>query len=171
MAAALNCTVGHVVASGVCFLKRLQLDRVQRLSRTGCRDLRFTEERFEADLRPGFEAAGVGQDFVERAKAGFDDVGFQRSHRGALDVEQVDHAQVDLADFGCVVVDQADARSGVAGVDRDFLGQLAAHAFFIGGRGMADVRRGQSSAEMCPPMPTLVLLCSRPSPCPLPRVY
>ena len=51
--------------------------------------------------------------------------------RGSLDVAQVDHAQMDLADRRFVVVDQADDRLGVGRVDDDFLVQLAPHAFAV----------------------------------------
>ena len=56
-------------------------------------------------------------------------------HVRAVDVENMDHAQVDSADRGFVVVDQSRAALGVRRVDRDLFGQLAAHPFVIRGRG------------------------------------
>ena len=46
---------------------------------------------------------------VDGAEAALDDLRLPRVDRRALDVEDVDHAQVDAAHLGLVVVDQADA--------------------------------------------------------------
>ena len=99
------------------------------------------EQCLQADLRPAFESAGVGQQFSDRSEAGCGDIGFERADLRALDVHDVYHAQVHLADFGLVIVDQPHASLARGRVDRDFLGQLAAHAFGIGGRGMLVARR------------------------------
>ena len=53
-------------------------------------------------------------------------------HGRPLDIEDVYDAQVDAADLGHVVVDQANAARRIGRVDRDLFVQFAAHAFLIG---------------------------------------
>ena len=80
---------------------------------------------------PSGDEAGVGQPVL----AGRD--------LGAVQVVNVDHAQVDPADGRCVVVDQADATQSVPGLPiGDLLVQLAAQGHLVGVQGRAAVGVG-----------------------------
>ncbi len=47
----------------------------------------FLEQRLQADLRPGFEAAHVGQQLLDWLEAAFDQLRFTRTHGRRIDVE------------------------------------------------------------------------------------
>lgn len=65
---------------------------------------RGAEQRLETDLRPGLESRQIGQQLLDRPEAAVDQFALARAHVGRLDIEQVDDAQVDLADLRQVVV-------------------------------------------------------------------
>ena len=96
--------------------------------------LLFAHRRTMRGCRFGtsFEGGQVGEDLGEGLEAALEDVGFAGADGGIFYVKQVDDAQVDAADFGLVVVYQADAFGRVGREDFDFFGQFAAHAFFVG---------------------------------------
>ena len=64
--------------------------------------------------------SGLGQPF------------FPRRHVRLLELEEMDHAQVDLSDRGRVIVDQADPTRPAGAGDLDFLVELAPHRRLVG---------------------------------------
>ena len=62
------------------------------------------EQRFETNLRPGLEARQIGEQLFDRPEAAVDQFALARANVRRLDVEQVNDAQVNLADLGQVVV-------------------------------------------------------------------
>lgn len=92
---------------------------------------RLAEQRADGDLGPAFEAFELRQDVCDGAEAGVEDVFLAGLHLRQFDVAEMDHAEVDLADGGFVVVDQAGDGFGVGCVDGDFLGELAQHAVTV----------------------------------------
>ena len=102
------------------------------------------------------------------AKATGGDFRLSRLDCRLLDVEYVDHAQVDAAHFALVVVYQADAAGRVGRVDGHFLLDFAAHAFFIW---IAAVGRGVAGRDMAADADAVLAAEIAPRHCPLPRVY
>src|SRR5687767_10592900 len=81
------------------------------------------EQGLDDDLRPGLKVFQVGEDFARRAEAGLQNVLLARADGGAGDVAEVHDSEVDLADRGLVVVDQADALLAIRGFDKHFLSE------------------------------------------------
>lgn len=90
-------------------------------------------QMLDADSGPSFQLVDVGDEFFESAEVkilesffvGFDVVG--------VEVEEVDEAEMDLADFIRVVVDEANHLLGMAAVDDEFLFELAFDGVEVGG--------------------------------------
>ncbi len=91
----------------------------------------LAEERPDGDLGPAFELVKAREDIGHGAEPGVLDIGFARLHVRLANVAEVDHAEMDAADGGFIIVDETGNRFGVRGVNDDFLFELAPHAFSI----------------------------------------
>lgn len=109
----------------------------------------LAEQCPDSDLRPAFEIVEPGENIGDGTEASALDIGFAGSHFGLGDVAEVDHAEVDLANGGFIVVDKAGDGFFVRGVDNDFFLELAAHAFAVNIVCVADfgVDRGDVAAD------------------------
>ena len=97
-------------------------------------------------MGPGFELVEPLEDFVHGLEAGVKHVCFAWGDAGFGDVAEVDDAEVDAADWGFIVVDQADDGFVVGGVDGDFFGELALHAGAVDVVGVEGVVAGAAFA-------------------------
>src|ERR1022692_2310117 len=92
----------------------------------------LNREMVQHELRPRLERLLLGQQGRKRQKATVGDVHFSTSHPGMLQLEQMHNTEVDLADLGRVVVEEADAFALIGGLDDDLLTQLASSPRQVG---------------------------------------
>ena len=149
---------------------RPPMPRRGRLARRDAGRRTGPQQRVDADLRPGLELvpepAQIGRSGRTRRRPAPPRAG----DVGALELVEVDDAQVDPADGRGVVVDQADAAHPAGAVDLDLLVELAAQGHLVGvearaalGVGLGDVpaHARATAAGAAAPRPATCPACSR----------
>ena len=79
------------------------------------------------------------RDGCEREEPGFGQAFLACFHQRAVELEKMDHAQVDLSDRGRIIVDQADAGNPAGARHFDFLVELAPHGGLVGVQALASL--------------------------------
>ena len=111
------------------------------------------EEGVDADLRPGLEPVPVGAEVGDGDEPGLGQGVLAGADGGAVEVVDVDDPQVDPADGGGVVVDQADPAERAGAADLDLLVELAAQGHLVGVEGAAAVGVGLGDVAADPQRP------------------